>query len=296
MMPATISANILKAILLICAGYASFSAGDAVVKYLGSSYDARSTVFYAYGFLLLFLLVFSHYMGGIQTIRHTSQFKRHCVRGMLFAVALLLFFYGLQNVGMAEAYTLLFITPFLSILIAIPYFRERVHLKRWLIVAAGFAGVLIVLRPGLGSPTPAAYGILLAALIFAVVDIMARKLGKDEKLITFAFFPAIFSIITMSIWLAISRDLQLPPLSDLPLFAAVGFCHFLGIMATSRAYTLAPMATVSPFHYTQLVWGVIYGYFLFNELPDQWTMAGAVVIVASGLALIRQETKNGTTD
>jgi len=196
---------------------------------------------------------------------------------------------GFHKLGLALSYTLIFVGPFFATLLSIVFLRDKVGIYRWLSMLGGFAGVLVVLRPGVERLEPAALGILLAAVLFAVATIIARRIGEDEPLLAFSLFGSIVSLQVYAVATFWDGKAMIPSGGQWGLFALIGAFHVGGSLMTARAFSTTETALVAPFHYVQLLWGTLFGVLIFSTVPDIWTALGASLLVMSGLFLIYRE-------
>lgn len=210
------------------------------------------------------------------------------MRGVLLAAEFLLFIYSFAYLPMTTAYALIFVTPFLASLLAIPFLGEKVTMRQWAAISLGFAGVLVVLRPGwvpLGLPVIAA---LCGAFFFALSNIMVRMIGEDgESPLTFALVAEV--VICAVTFVLFLTQPEIPTLFHLFLLVWVGLFSAVALFCIPLAFLRAPAAVISPFHYVQMLWGIVFGYLFFGDLMSIWIALGSAIIVASGIWLIRQE-------
>ncbi|CAN0593383.1 unnamed protein product, partial [Ectocarpus sp. 12 AP-2014] len=165
--------------------------------------------------------------------------------------------------------------------------REPVGFRRWAAVALGFVGTLIVMRPGLGVMHPAAALVILAAFLFAVRQIISRALCDTDKTATTIVYTALVAsaILTVPLpfyWKSPSAD-QMILLAFIAVVAGVAEVFVIKALETGLAVAMAPV------HYTMLIWGTFYGWLIFGQLPDLWTWIGTLIIVATGLYMLRRE-------
>lgn len=271
-------------------GYSAFSLADALAKYLGRALDTPATLFWMYGAMLVFLGFLSFKLGGLKAIVTTKYLKLHILRGVLFALGCILFITALQKMNITKAYTIIFTIPFVTTILAVFLLKEKATVKHWWLIATGFAGVLIALRPGFITIDLPALLSLSSVLPLALFLIVTRKIDPKEPLVSFAFWPPFFIILfSLGHMLFNGTSFSLEPFQIL--MAALGGLVVLGgQLLTAKGYTLTPVAIGTPFQYTQLLWGIGLGYCFFEEIPSLWTLAGAAVIVGSGIALVKQET------
>jgi S-adenosylmethionine uptake transporter len=166
--------------------------------------------------------------------------------------------------------------------------REPVGARRWSAVVIGFLGTLIVIRPGLGVIHPAALLLIVAATAFALRQVLSRILAGEDKTRTTVAYTAIvsWSLLTLPlpfIWQSPSSALEISLLLAMAVLAAIA--EILVIMALDAAQAVV----VAPVQYSLLLWGTLYGFFVFGQLPDAWTWLGAAIIVATGLYTLNRE-------
>ncbi|ALP51763.1 hypothetical protein Tel_00630 [Candidatus Tenderia electrophaga] len=277
-----------KGIVLSLLGFSLLSFGDTTIKYLSSYYSTYSIVFYNSLFGLIVLLLLSPWLGGIKNTLKDGRRGLHVLRGVLVFAQLSLIVYAFTQLSLATAYAMAFMAPIFSALLGIPLLKDRVSLRHVLAIVLGFAGVLIILRPGLIPLEPASLAALASALFFSLVNITARYMrDSNHTLLSWAFYPHL--VIIAILMLVFFDKLQGPRLQDLGYLAFMGGVSAFGAIAIARAFAHARTATAASFHYVQMVWGVVLGYFFFGDRIDLWTAVGALVIIASGLWLMRVE-------
>jgi len=209
-------------------------------------------------------------------------------RGVLAACSATMFIAGVAYVPLADALAITFIAPFMVTVMGALILREPVGLRRWIAVTVGFLGVLIVVRPGLGVIHPAAGFIVIAASAFALRQVLSRLLAGDDRTQTTVAYTAIVSWVLLSIplpffWQAPASGLEIGLLVAMAIAAAIA--ETLVIMALDAAQAVV----VAPVQYSMLLWGTLYGFFVFGQLPDGWTWLGASIIVASGIYTLNRE-------
>jgi drug/metabolite transporter (DMT)-like permease len=213
----------------------------------------------------------------------------HLLRGALSIAMLGLFAYALKRMPLTAAYTLIFVAPLLITAMSGPILGERVGALRWSMIALGFVGVLVVLRPtGEGVFNLAGMAALAAAAAYAVSAITVRVLGRTDSSESMVFW--------MTSMLAVGAGLLAAPhwvplgWSDWPVLAVIAVTGFLGQFAITEAFKRAEASLIAPLEYTALAWGAGLDYLFWHTLPDAVTLVGAAIIIASGLVLLRRET------
>ncbi|MDZ4263959.1 MAG: DMT family transporter [Pseudomonadota bacterium] len=277
-----------KGILLALLGFSLLSFGDATIKHLSSYYTTYSLVLYNSLFGLLLLLLLSPWLGGIGNTLRDSRIKLHLLRGVLVFVQLSLIVYSFSQLPLAKAYAIAFIAPIFSALLAIPLLKDRLNWRHVVGITVGFVGVLVILRPGLIPLELASIAALFSAFFFSLVNITARYMrNSTHTLMSWSFYPHLV-IIAISL-LFFSAELQWLRPADIGYLFFMGGVSAFGGICLARAFAFARTATAASFHYVQMLWGVGLGYFIFGDTVDLWTAIGAVVIIASGIWLIRME-------
>lgn len=214
-------------------------------------------------------------------------------RGVLLLICTSLFFTAIGHIGLAEANAIMFVSPFFVVALSIPLLKEKVGIRRWSAVIVGFVGILIILRPGFQEVHWAYLLIVGVAFFFALFSILTRTLSFTETATSMWFYTALVGFIGSSsvAWF----HWQTPTPEQWLMLCAIGVIgggsHYIVIQAYSRAAA----SLLAPFQYVQIIWATIYGFFLFGHFPDNWTFAGATLIIASGLYVWLRERRLGKT-
>ena len=220
----------------------------------------------------------------------TTRPKLQLVRGLLMLLTTIFNFLSFRYLQLDETLAILFSTPFLVAILAGPLLGEWVGWRRWTAIGVGFIGVLVVIRPGFGGMQWAALLSVASAIFYAGYAIATRMVMRHDHGETTLFYANVVGVAVMVPILPLVWTAP-PSLFDLMLLLAVGAFgsvgHYLLIMAHHRA----PASVLSPFMYTQLLWATTFGYLVFNNIPNRWTLIGAAIVVASGLYLLYREQK-----
>ena len=278
-------------IALMVAAMACFIVSDAAAKRLTLDHDVVQIIWVRYLFHLSAMVVLLVPFGRL-SIR-TARLKLQIGRSLFLLVATYCFVTGLSFLPMAEATTLLFLAPLLITALSVPLLGEHVGARRWTAVVIGFVGVLIVTRPGLGVMHPTAAVVLVAALASAFYQITTRKLSATDNAYTTLFYTAITGVVVFGV--AAPFTWRPPTPLGWALMAWTGVFGGLGHLLFIKAHHLARVAVLAPFLYTQLVFAALVGFLVFGDLPDLWTVSGAMVIIASGLYVFFRERRAGGT-
>jgi drug/metabolite transporter (DMT)-like permease len=241
---------------------------------------------YFFQFALMLLLIPRVGFGGLV---RTARPGTHVIRGLLLAASTICLIGAISFVPLADAYTITFTAPLLVTVFSIPLLGERVGWRRWSAVLAGFAGVLIVIRPGFGVTHWALALPLITALGFALYQILTRKVSAvpGESSLAMLFYLACVGTCIMTALVPFFWQ-QVAPLDWLAM-TAMGALGGVGHLILIRALTIAPASLLAPFVYTQIVWALVLGYLVFGDVPDRWMLVGCCVIVASGLFVFYRE-------
>lgn len=261
-----------------------FAALDATAKYLSGFLPVPVLVWARYlVHLLIMLMVFVPSMG--RSILVTSHPWLMGLRGVTLAAVTLLGQLALQTLPLAETTALVFVAPLLVALLAGPILGEVVRRRVWLATLTGFAGVLLIARPGgtlNGSGVLFALG---AALSYAGYQVLTRKLVASEPPLRLLFHTALVGTLVMSPALLLSWDGRLPTLSQSALIVSLGLYGGVGHFLLIRAFRETPASTLSPLLYWQLVWAALLGWLVFDHLPDWPAVTGMLIIGGSGLSV-----------
>lgn len=272
-----------RGIALLCAAVAAFACMNAMNKHLASRLPVAEVVWARYASnLVLVTALFAPRMG--RRLWRTGRPRIQLVRGALLATSSFLFTSALFYLPMAETSALAFIAPIIIAAMSQPILGERVGPRMWISVMVGFSGVLIVLRPGGAVFHQAALFPLASAAAYALYQILTRKISGVEHPLTTWFYSALvgaagFGLILPWIWTA-------PP--DLPtavMLATAGMLGGSGHYMFIRAFESAPPAFLAPLQYTQMIWVVALGYFVFGDFPDPVTMGGIAVIIGAAIVV-----------
>lgn len=212
----------------------------------------------------------------------------HLLRAVLGIAMLSFFAFGIRKLSLAEAYTIFFIAPAIITVLSVWFLKERVDLARWIAIGVGLCGVLVVLRPsGAGFLTIGGLAVLGAASMYAVSAITVGILARTDR--------SEYMVFWLMVMMSIGAGLLAAPgwvgmqTGDIPLLLGLALSGFIGQLAITEAFAKGDASSVAPFEYTALAWAVGLDWLLWQTLPDGWTVAGAAIIIGSGMYLIRHE-------
>jgi drug/metabolite transporter (DMT)-like permease len=262
---------------------------DAIAKYLSQFYPVLQIVWARYTFQAVVVVLA---LGPrLPILVRTQRLGTQLVRSALLLGATVTFVFGLQNMPLTEASTILFLAPLIVTALSVPLLRERVGPRRWAAVLAGFAGALIIIRPGGDVVNLWAVFPLATAFLYALYMVTTRQLSRTDSTLTTLVYTASVGALAMSVvvpfvWVPLDAQGWL-------LMVLLGVMGGANHFALIQAFRSASPVVVSPFEYSRLIWATLFGYALFGNLPDGWTVLGATVIVAAGLYIYRREARGG---
>ena len=221
----------------------------------------------------------------------TTRWKVYAIRAVATYSGMVTFFYGLKVVELADANAIQFTGPFFTVILLQVFIGERVGFDRWIAICFGFAGTMLVIKPGFGVFVPAMLGIVYTAFAYGASNAATRALSttEDKNAVVFYMFAM---MLPLSIGPAI-LDWTTPTLADLPLLGFFLFIGYFSIHCVTRAYVHAPAAPLTPAYYIQLPMVSAMAYALYGEVPDALTWVGAAVICMSGYWVARGARKEG---
>ncbi|MDO9637423.1 MAG: DMT family transporter [Pseudotabrizicola sp.] len=291
-------------ILCLCAGLGLFSVQDLILKLLSGSYPLSQAMVFRSLTALPLLLLLAAFDGGVRTL-FTPGTRAMIGRGLVMFVAYAAYYLALPALPLASAVALYFSAPLFITLLSVPMLGETVGWRRLSAVLAGFGGVLIILRPGAGVFEIAALLPVLSGLCYGLSMIFARKLGQTESAPAMAFWGnLVFLVIATAMALGfggttapdlhpslafLMRAWVWPTPLDATLMAGCGVIAALGLTLLTQAYRIADANAVTPFEYSAMLWGILWGWAFFAEWPDALAWTGIAIIVAAGLFVLWRE-------
>src|SRR3954451_6107831 len=273
--------EVLRGILLMCAGVSMFPFMNAAVKLLTAGYPVSQIVWARFtGHLVIMLIVFLPQYG--RALLATRRPAVQIARSVLMLVSNMVFVIAISRVPLAEASAIGFTSPLLVTALSVPLLHESVGWRRWTAVLIGFAGALLVIRPGTGLHDPAVLLLLASSAAYALYLIATRWVSFYDSAPTGIMFTALFGSLAMTLALPFVFTMPHSAL-DLALFLSLGLFGGGGHYLVIRAFQLGPAAVMAPLGYVELLGTTILGYAIFDNFPDAWTWVGAAVIIASGI-------------
>jgi drug/metabolite transporter (DMT)-like permease len=272
----------LAGIAMVVAAVACFAILDTTTKYICLSVPVLMALWFRYMFQAMATTVAMLPVRGRALLR-TAHPKFQCLRGVLLLLTSLFAFFSLKYMPVGEFTAIVMITPLVITLLAATQLGEKVSLLRWLLVGGGFAGTLIIIRPGHETFSWAMLMPLGLVTTYAWFQVLTSQLAKTEDPVTMHFYSGWIGALLASLalpfaWMPLSSWTQWAGLIFMGIMGTVG--HFLLILAYGRA----PAATLTPFLYCQIGFAMLGGWIVFSHVPDGWSLLGILLIAICGAA------------
>ena len=263
----------------------AFSLMDVLVKW-SEAYPIGQVLFFR-GFFgvipILFLIPRERFVDFYKTTRPLLHFKR-CLSGLIALVAI---FIALRNLPLATVVSITFAAPIFTTIFSIFLLKEKVGLYRWLAVLVGFVGIIVITEPGFSSLNFYYIYPIIFCLGLSYVAIAIRKLSTTEPVWLISFFFS-FSIAILGL-LSLFQGWVMPNFLDLFLLSMVGILGGLANLWLSQSYKYSEVSLVTPLKYLALVFAIIFGYFIWSEVPTLKTLMGALLVILSSFIIFRRE-------
>ena len=263
----------------------AFSLMDVLVKW-SDAYPVGQVLFFR-GFCgiipILFLIPRDRFLDFYKTTRPLLHFKR-CLSGLIALVAI---FIALRNLPLATVVSITFAAPIFTTIFSIFLLKEKVGLYRWLAVLVGFVGIIVITEPGFSSLNFYYIYPIIFCLGLSYVAIAIRKLSTTEPVWLISFFFS-FSIAILGL-LSLFQGWVMPNFLDLFLLSMVGILGGLANLWLSQSYKYSEVSLVTPLKYLALVFAIIFGYFIWSEVPTLKTLMGALLVILSSFIIFRRE-------
>ena len=294
--------NRLRAIICVLAAVGFASTQDAIVKSMSGEVSAYEAVMLRCLGSFPVLAVMLARTSGFASLA-TPLFGRVLLRGFILCAGYFTFVMSIAAMPIANSVAIYFTMPFFVAGLAGPMLGEHVRIHRWLAIAAGFIGVLIMVRPGAGVFEPAALLALASAFFYAIGQVLSRSIAQEVPLAVIAtwqnivyfsvglLFAIVFNSLDMSGFthkslVFLSRPWVWLPVLDLAILAGVGVFAAFGMILFVSAYKYGESNFVAPFEYSSMIWALSYGLLIFGDFPDRFTWMGAAVVVVAGILMI----------
>jgi drug/metabolite transporter (DMT)-like permease len=275
----------------MCGAVALFACLDTTAKYLNTQMDSLEIVWARYTSAFVLTLFVSNPLTHPDLLR-TRRPKLQVTRSILLVLSTALNFVALRWLQLDEALSIIFTFPFIVAIISGPMLGEWLGWRRWSAIGFGFAGVLLITRPGLGGMHPAALLSLAATVCYSFYAVITRIVSRLDSNQTSLFYANFIGALVV---LPVIPFVWQPPANWViaVMLTMTGVLGSTGHFFLIAGHKLAPASVLSPFIYTQLIWVVILGYLVFDHVPTGWTIAGAAMVIGSGLYLLYRERQIG---
>ena len=269
--------------------YFCFSILDATQKTLILYHSVFQLLLVKYFFVLFLSLIESKRKNNINFYKSKS-IKLQIFRSLLSVIESGCFVLSFKYLSLADAHSVGSLAPVIVVALSAIFLKEKVSTKIWIAIFIGFIGVLIILRPTSSIFDPKALLPLLAAFVLGLYQDVTKKVSEHDTTETSLFYTSIIGIFIMSLlasnfWNPVSS-------SSYILFFIIGIFFSLGVYLQIIALSMARASIIQPFHYTLIFWAIILGYIFYNDIPDLFTIVGAVIITLSGIFVLNQSTKS----
>lgn len=283
-----VSPSNLRGALMALLAFGLFATNDVIIKFLGGTYSPFQTIFFStlLGFPLMALALLGDRTDGNLIPKHPYL---AVLRAVLIMANVVAGFYAFAVLPLSECYPIFFATPILITILAIPTLGERVGIRRGIAVFVGLIGVLVVLRPGTGNLGLGHFAAISAAVLGALNAILMRKTGPKERFAVMMLYPMTGNFVMSAI--ALPFVYHPMPIRDLGLLAAIACLGMVASVFLIGAYRNTPAVVVAPMQYSQIIWGTLFGALIFQETHDFRTVAGTLIIIASGVYIVLREDK-----
>ncbi len=279
--------------LLALLAFAIYSTHDVVIKTLGAFYAPVQIVFFTVllSFPLATIMLMRDAAPGTLIPRHPWWLALRTAAAVMTGVCA---FYAFSVLPLAQVYAIIFASPLVITVLAIPILGEKVRIRRWLAVIVGLIGVLVVLRPGSTDLTLGHAAAGVTAVAGAVAAVVVRKIGADERPVVMLLYPMVANLAVMGVLLPFVYEPM--PIEHLGLFAVTALFAWIAGRLTIAAYQAGEAAVIAPMQYSQIIWASLYGFFFFDEVVDRQTALGTAIIIASGMYIVLRESRSGASE
>jgi drug/metabolite transporter (DMT)-like permease len=271
-----------RGILLILLANLWFASMDTVSKTLVMEYSIAQVLWMRFAFFAVFasalaLIRGKGLTGGFRSERPWFQ----SARSVLLVAEIGCFILAFRYMQLADTHSIGAVFPLVITALSALWLGEKVGLRRWAAVIVGFCGVLVILRPGFGVFDPVSLLPLAGAIGFGVYQVMTKVASRTDSMETTLLYTGWVGLAAMTLFGPFHWTW--PDAWGWFLLLLAGFLGSIGHMTIIKALEIAPASVLQPFNYTLLVWATCIGFLVFGDLPDVWTVAGAAIVVSSGL-------------
>ena len=287
MLRADSAANRLAGIGLVSLTYVLFTLLDGSAKWLVGSVPVIVVVWLRFALHVTIAGAILLPVKGRGLVK-TSHLRWHLLRALMFVAMTGINFWALQYLQLALTSSIYFVVPILIALLGAPLLGEKLDRGRWAAILAGFAGVLVIIRPWSADFHPAMIGSVVNAILYALFNLMTRRLAAYDSPETIQFLPALGATVLLAPF-AFAAWQSPPGPFEWAVACLLGLCGGLGHYLLALAHRYAPATVLAPFLYQQVIYMAIFGFVVFGDVPGAGVWIGAPIVIASGLYLFARE-------
>ncbi len=271
-------------IILILLTYLSFGILDTIQKTAVQYHSVFVLLFVKYTFCLIFSFFIAK-KNNVKKYYLSNNYKIQITRCVLSVCEACFFVLSFRYLALADAHTIGSLSPVLVVFFSYLILREKINLATWVAIGISFFGVILIMRPGLTIFNPYLVIPLLAAFFYSLFQIATRLNAQYDDNETMLFYNGLIGVIITSI-LSIFFWQPLHSFSFI-FFIFLGFFFCVGLFLQIKALSITPASVLAPYNYTIIVWAILFGLVVYKEIPDIFTIIGAIIIVASGVFIFR---------
>ena len=275
-------------IILILLTYLSFGILDTIQKTAVQYHSVFVLLFVKYTFCLIFSFFIAK-KNNVKNYYLSNNYKIQITRCILSVCEACFFVLSFRYLALADAHTIGSLSPVLVVFFSYLILREKINLATWVAIGISFFGVILIMRPGLTIFNPYLVIPLLAAFFYSLFQIATRLNAQYDDNETMLFYNGLIGVIITSI-LSIFFWQPLHSFSFI-FFIFLGFFFCAGLFLQIKALSITPASVLAPYNYTIIVWAILFGFVVYKEIPDIFTIIGAIIIVASGVFIFRYSYK-----
>lgn len=274
------------AIALMILAMCLMASMDATSKWLVEDLAIPQILLVRFGIFLIVALALAGRRGFARTIR-SERPGLQIIRSVVMLAEITVFIWAFSLLPLADVHAIAAISPLMATALAVPLLREKVSWHRWCAVVIGFIGVLIIVRPGSGVMGWAALVPLLAAFLWALLQVLIRKVGLEDSVETTALYSAAIAVVVMALFAPFTW--QAPTPEQWGLLVLTGSLGSAGLLVLFKALQLGAASALQPFSYSMVLWATVLGFLIWGHFPDAWTLTGVAIVVAGGLYAFSRE-------
>tara|TARA_A100001037_G_scaffold202476_1_gene180975 strand:- start:114 stop:974 length:861 start_codon:yes stop_codon:yes gene_type:complete len=275
-------------IILILLTYLSFGILDTIQKTAVQYHSVFVLLFVKYTFCLIFSFFIAK-KNNVKKYYLSNNYKIQITRCVLSVCEACFFVLSFRYLALADAHTIGSLSPVLVVFFSYLILKEKINLATWVAIGISFFGVLLIMRPGLTIFNPYLVIPLLAAFFYSLFQIATRLNAQYDDNETMLFYNGLIGVIITSI-LSLFFWQPLHSFSFI-FFIFLGFFFCVGLFLQIKALSITPASVLAPYNYTIIVWAILFGFVVYKEIPDIFTIIGAIIIVASGVFIFRYSYK-----